>query len=271
MHRLTKLSLQYASRNLQDLFSNEAQDCDFGPNSQLVVNVQVIGHLRNWILSLRSEVVSLSGPHAVALSSDIQPIAACCVTLARKKNIPVVAHFCSLPPFQPQHGATKAQYALIALGHSLIRQLIEIAPPVLDCDSTCDLSADRFSRFDGTMSSWPEVLSVLDTLLYFAPPILIFAVDGLELLEDTSTSNYIRLLLEILISHTRRPVTSSCNQNMNPQKVLLKILFTSAGWSETIATIFNERHFIVTESVRVKQIPVDQSIDTGQDIDMLDL
>lgn len=270
MHRLTKLSLQYESRNLQDLFSNEAQDHDFDSDMRLLVDAQVIRHLRNWMLSVRSEVASVSGQHVVALPNDIRLITACSVALARRKHIPVVAHFCSLPAFQPRHGLTRAQHALLALGHSLIRQLIELAPPVLDCDSTCDLSADRFSRFDGTMSSWPEVVSVLDSLLYFAPPILLFAIDGLDLLEDASTSAYIRMLLEVLISHTLRPATSASNQNMSPQKVLLKMLFTSAGRSETTAAIVDERQLVVTESVQVEHVPADGGIAHDQDVDMLD-
>lgn len=174
-------------------------------------------------------------------------LCACYVWLFRQKKIPVISHFC-LSGDEDINPDKK----LVALAYSLIRQLMEVAPPMLDCDSECDLSADRFRRFDGTLDSWKDVLSVLDTLLCFAPPVLLIAIDGVDALEDSTTEDHLQSLVQILVSHTTGHAASSVEHGVViPQGTVLKILFTSAGRSRALQTVVEDKQLLCTDSLRV--------------------
>jgi len=197
-------------------------------------------------------------------------ISASCVSLARQNKIPIISHFCSLPQREPRDESAVARQGLVALAYSLTRQLIEISPPVLDCDSTCDLSPDRFRKFDGTLASWKDVLSVIDTLLCFAPPVLLCVIDGLHLLEDSSTQSYITSLVHTLVTHTKRWASATTKTpNMNPQRLLLKVLFTTAGPPCSLLSEIPADQLIHATSLGV-ETPPREGLSSDPDATMLD-
>lgn len=117
----------------------------------------------------------------------------------------------------------------MALVYSLIRQLIDYLPPVLGCCVSCDFGADRFSLLDGTLANWKEVLSLIDILLRYSPPLMVCVIDGLDVLEDVSTKVYIQSLLRIFLVHVGRQSVPMPDGNH-----LLKVLFTVTGRPERL-------------------------------------
>lgn len=239
--RILKSQLQSDSQGLQDWFDNDDQLSPFLPDLRLSIRGDDASSLVNWIRMPRSQVVGISGPPIIGVPGRMTLISACYASLARKKGIPVVSHFCARSRRPTQ------ELGLIALVYSLIRQLIELAPAWLDCNSTWDLSGDRFRQLGGTMASWKEALTILDTLLVFAPPILFCVIDELNLLEDTTTEEYVQSFVKVLKTHTSRRRGSIVDQqDMSPRGGLLKVLFTSAGPSNSLQAL-GEQLIVITD------------------------
>jgi len=224
--------------------------------------------LAEWTKSVKSQVIAVACRLTPCHTSLIS---ACYVSLARQNKIPIISHFCSLPQHEPRGESAAAGQGLVALAYSLARQLIELLPPVLDCDSTCDLSPDRFRKFDGTLASWKEVLSVIDTLLYFAPPVLFCVINGLHLLEDSSTQSCITSLVHTLVTHTKRWVSATAKTpNMNPQKLLLKVIFTTAGPPSSLLSEMATDQLIYVNALGVETSPRESGLSSDPDTTMLD-
>lgn len=241
-HKFTRVELQVSSKDLQDFFDNANQVYNFDPDAEIFADASVIESLQGWTRSLRSQVLAIAGLHNTSFTGPVSLISAYCTSLARQQKLPVISHFCCLPREPPPAGSTRARRGLIALTYSLIRQLTELVPPVLDYDSTCDLSADRFRKLDGTFKSWKEALSVLDTLLLFAPPILFCVIDGLDVLEDPSTDGCIQLLVQVLVGHPKFLTSVPVNRN-----TLFKILFTVARRPTSLLESLSESQVVFTE------------------------
>ena len=136
-----------------------------------------------------------------------------------------------------------------SLSYSLIRQLVDYLPPILDCNVTCDLSAERFSLLDGTLTSWKEVLSLIDILLHYAPPLLVCVIDGLDALQDSTTRLYIQSLIRVFLTHMRYH-SSSMPDGSKGLPVLLKVLFTVAGKLGPLEEVLAENQHVSTEPLR---------------------
>lgn len=145
---------------------------------------------------------------------------------------------------------TPFQQGLVALAYSLVRQLIDCLPPVVNSDVACHLGSERFRFLDGTLNCWKEVLSLIDRLIYHAPPLLLCVVDGLDMLQDASTDAYIRSLVRVLLTHTRHETVQMPNGS-HRQRVLLKVLFTVAGRPSSLVETLSENQHILSESNRV--------------------
>lgn len=233
--------LQHDSSRLQDFFDNNEQIYPFGPDQRLEISGPIATTLFNWTQTNPSPPLAIecSSPVVGGSPDRLTLVSACYIFVARHHNIPVISHFCASSPRSTE------KEGLIALVYSLIRQLIELAPPMLNCDSNCDLSGERFGRLNGTIGSWTDALSILDTLLNYRPPVLFCAIDSLDVLEDDRTEQYIKALVTMLASHTHpiaEPATtstpssssSSSSSSHSPSAGLLKVLFTTAGQCHAI-------------------------------------
>jgi hypothetical protein len=208
--RLLKVILQQDSSPLQDYFDNNEQIHPFGRDQRLEISSSIAKALFDWTQTNPSLPLAIEGSRPLGLPGRLTLVSACYISVARKHNIPVISHFCASSP------RTNKKAGLIALVYSLIRQLIELAPPMLDCDSNCDLSGERFRRLNGTIASWNDALAILDTLLRYRPPVLFCVIDALDVLEvevdDTDTDTleqYVKGLVTTLSSHnTRLPATA---------------------------------------------------------------
>ncbi|KAL5365190.1 hypothetical protein BJX96DRAFT_158715 [Aspergillus floccosus] len=247
-HKYTRSELQAKSKHLLDFFDSDDQVADYELDVDVNVEDSVMISLQQWASNARSQVLAVGGAPTTVFPSPVALISACYASLARKEGLPVVSHFCSLPT-QERDGMTVYEQALIALAYSLLRQLIDCLPPVLEGHTACDLSPDRFKPLNGTLTSWKEVLSLIDILLHYAPPLVVCVIDGLDVIQHESTDLRIRSLVRTLLAHTRHEPVSTPEGGLS-QNVLLKVLFTVAGRPSSLVETMSENHLVLSESNR---------------------
>ncbi|KAJ0421705.1 hypothetical protein BJY00DRAFT_103020 [Aspergillus carlsbadensis] len=241
-HKYTRVELQLASARLQDFFDSDDQLVDYQPDARVIMEDGAMEALQQWATDTYSQILAIGGSPNPNVSNPAL-ISACYANLALDIKLPVITHFCSRPPTS-KNGMTLFQQGLIALVYSLIRQLIEHLPPVANGTSDRTIKAEQFADLDGTFASWKEVLSLMDTLLSFAPPLLICIVDGLDKLQHPSTDGYIRSLVRLFVSHARKPPDSEAGR----QDVLLKALFTVSGPPDSLVETLSENPLTLSES-----------------------
>ncbi|OJJ46596.1 hypothetical protein ASPZODRAFT_142402 [Penicilliopsis zonata CBS 506.65] len=224
--KLRRSQLQLASKHFQSFFDDHDQRLDFDvdvdtdpDHRDLPVEQSVFASLHQWvvnpqILSIGGDPTMNSTGQTYVLSTP-KLISAYCVHAARTTNIPLISHFCTLPvpPSETKASSSSspasASQGLIRLAYSLIRQLINHLPPVFDCDAGSDLSSERFRRFDGSLKVWADTLSLLDSLLSAAPPLLLCVIDGVDVLlaqdeDEQRTREYLFALLRVLRTFASR-------------------------------------------------------------------
>ena len=199
----------------------------------------------------------MGGTQPTASLDPVALISACYASFARQARLPVVSHFCTLPS-QEAKGLSLQEQGLVALTYSIIRQLVDWLPPVVDSDAVLDLSAERFRQLDGTLTSWKAALSLVDTLLQSAPPLLVFIIDGLDAIHNPSTDGAIRELVRVLLTHTRRQPQGGLN-GQGPT-LLLKVLFTVTGRPTALIETMSEHTHILGESKTNQPTPSDSAL-----------
>ncbi|KAJ5604865.1 hypothetical protein N7510_010019 [Penicillium lagena] len=221
--RLARLELQSASKHLQAYFDNNDQIADVEPEVKVAAEGSVIASLKQWATSLRSQALAVGGSPTVS-PSPVALTSACYASFARQARLPVISHFCSLPTQEVQ-GLTPQEQG----------------------DAVLDLGAERFRQLDGKLGSWKAALSLIDTLVHFAPPLLVCVIDGLDLIIDTSTDAPIRELVRVLVTHTHQAILTMPDGTRSPG-ALLKVLFTVTGRPAALVETMSENHLLLSES-----------------------
>lgn len=204
----------------------------------------MIASLQKWVTSPRSQALAVGGPPSNEHLSPVSQIAASYALCAREARLPTLSHFCKLPSREVP-GQTLHQQGLIALTYSLIRQMIDTLPTVVDSDSLIDLTTERFRPIDGTLGSWVAALALVDTLLHFAPPLLVCIIDGIDIIHDESTDVALRGLLRVLLTHTRHQPPSGDSPGPT---FLFKVLFTVAGRPSALVETMSENELVLSEA-----------------------
>ncbi|PYH77932.1 phytanoyl-CoA dioxygenase family protein [Aspergillus uvarum CBS 121591] len=255
-HKYTRAELQLASSHLENFFDADDQTPELDPDVEVIAEENVMTSLQQWATDAYSQVLAVGGSPTTAFPSPVLLISTCYASLARKARLPVISHFCT----RSTNGTDELTYEqqLVALAYSLIRQLIEYLPPVIISHSGCNLSAERFKPLNGTLTSWKEVLSLIDILLYYAPPLMVCVIHGLDTIQDASTDEHIRSLVRILLTHTRHQ-TATMEGGLEAQSVLLKILFTVAGRPSSLVETLSESQLILRESNQTEELATTDS------------
>ena len=194
-----------------------------------------------WATDAYSHVLVLGQQHQQQQQQQQPPpipnISAHYIWFARQAGLPVVSHFCHLPSSSssssssdpepsPKGGQSAYERGLVALAYSILRQFIELAPPLLDCCLGGHL--ESLDLATGTVSSWEKVLSAIDTIMHFMPPVLVWMIDRLDVIHHPSTDDHIRSLLRILFRHASYPHVIPMYDGTT-KSVLFKGLITVAG------------------------------------------
>lgn len=248
--RLARVELQSASKHLEAFFDSDDQIADFAPDVEVIADGTVVTSLQKWATNPRSQALAIGGSQSTDFPSPVALISACYASFARRTGLPFISHFCALPA-QEARGLTLCQQGLIALTYSLIRQLLESLPTVVDSDALLDLSAERFRMLEGTMASWKAALSLVDTLLHFLPPLLLCIIDGIDTIHDASTDLALRELILVLLTHTRHQPRSQSAGTGSPGPIFLfKVLFTVAGRPSALVETMSENQLVLSESTQ---------------------
>ncbi|BCS03591.1 uncharacterized protein AKAW2_70469S [Aspergillus luchuensis] len=258
-HKYTRMELQMASQKLEDFFDADDQIPALEVDVPVIAEDNVMTSLKQWATDAHSQVLAVGGPQSTVYPSPVLLVSTCYANFARKAGLPVISHFCN----RSTDAANELTYEqhLIALAYSLIRQLIEYLPPVVESHAGCDLSGERFKPLNGSLTSWKEVLSLIDILLHFAPPLLVCVIHGLDVIQDASTDPYIRSLVRTFLTHTRHQPELLPNGKQS-QSVLLKVLFTVAGRPSSLVETLSENQLILRESNTTEELaPTDAALD----------
>ncbi|OJZ86533.1 hypothetical protein ASPFODRAFT_206962 [Aspergillus luchuensis CBS 106.47] len=258
-HKYTRMELQMASQKLEDFFDADDQIPALEVDVPVIAEDNVMTSLKQWATDAHSQVLAVGGPQSTVYPSPVLLVSTCYASFARKAGLPVISHFCN----RSTDAANELTYEqhLIALAYSLIRQLIEYLPPVVESHAGCDLSGERFKPLNGSLTSWKEVLSLIDILLHFAPPLLVCVIHGLDVIQDASTDPYIRSLVRTFLTHTRHQPELLPNGKQS-QSVLLKVLFTVAGRPSSLVETLSENQLILRESNTTEELaPTDAALD----------
>lgn len=257
--RLARLELQSASKHLQAFFDSDDQIADLP--EEVLAEGSVVASLQKWARNPRSQALAVGGSQKTTAPSPVAFISACYSVFARRSQLPVISHFCALPTHRLQ-GVTPHQQGLIALTYSLIRQLIDSLPSVVDSDALLDLSAERFRMLDGTMSSWKPALALVDTLLHFLPPLLLLIIDGVDTIHDPSTDTELRELIRVLLTHTRHQPQSASSGGTGPM-FLFKVLFTVAGRPSALVETMSENQLVLTDASQTDELTPSDAVLTS--------
>jgi hypothetical protein len=258
--RLARLELQSASKHLQAFFDSDDQIADLP--EEVLAEGRVVASLQKWARNPRSQALAVGGSQSAAVPSPVALISACYSVFARRARLPVISHFCALPAHEMQ-GTTPHQQGLIALTYSLIRQLIDSLPSVVDSDALLDLSAERFRMLDGTMSSWKPGLALVDSLLHFLPPLLLLIIDGVDTIHDASTDTELRELIRVLLTHTRHQPQSASGGGTGPM-FLFKVLFTVAGRPSALVETMSENQLVLSDSSQTDGLTPSDAVLTSE-------
>ncbi|KAI9695070.1 MAG: hypothetical protein M1820_008932 [Bogoriella megaspora] len=215
-----------------------------------ISNESAISRLQQWSSTPASQLLWMIGPPDYSLPSNMSVATVSMFVTAVKLKIPLLSHFCALPPFGKDH---REETGMIGVAYDLVRQLLAQLPPIIQTD--LDLSAERLSRIDGTVESWKEALSLLgDLLSLFPKPLLVCVIDGLSRLDFRGGSVMCKGFIQVLMGHQGNQVqekehrsgSAAEGEAENPGK-LFKILLTSSGDSAGLNQIIPMRDRLKVE------------------------
>ncbi|EUC39188.1 hypothetical protein COCCADRAFT_21605 [Bipolaris zeicola 26-R-13] len=212
-------------------------------NNTAVVDPEVADRIRLWMMATDSQILYTSGSDPFGEIAHASGAAGQYTNVIREAGLPVCSYSCSLEAKDPPKGRTRETIELVALVYSLIRQLIEILPPVIKSDTTL-IQDVHWDELDGTLRTFPRALEVLEWLFCNTGNSVIFIViDATDLLDDPSrrsTDKWLTCLLQLF----RKLLTIS-------HGTTLKIWFNSGGMSPILFKSL-ERHQIAisTSSAR---------------------
>lgn len=251
--KVTRSELQLASRHLEDFFDRDHRIAEAGSDIEVMTDENVATSLQKWVADPRSQVLAIGG--SPDTSNPVALVSGCCANLVRRSKVPAVSHFCTLP-CRTTEGMSAREQGIISLAYSVIRQLIDQLPPILDCCVSCDLSAERFNLLNGHLTSWKEVLSLIDILLHYAPPLLVLVIDGLDVLQGPSTSAHIQSLIRVFVTHMRHHSVPMPDGSKS-RPVLFKALLTVAGRLDALEAALAEDPLPVGEPLQTPPLIAD--------------
>ena len=187
------------------------------PNcSVLQVAGEIVTRLQAWISAASSRTLWIIGASYTSSRFESTSAAIHVTTIAEDRHVPCLFFFCKpshLDSLDKDLSKTSHSVNLIALLYSLIQQLTELAPMIIEDDYDF---RSAIGSLDGTPASIPIAFELLRALLRVAPRLLLCVIDGLQFLDHASTRQDVDQLVDIL----------QCN---DPNRVL-KVLYTSNGF-----------------------------------------
>lgn len=155
------------------------------------VSGEIVIRLQSWISAATTQTLWIIGKPGYP--SECSIAAAHVTTISSNAGFSALSFFLRPESLEPNSSRESSVVVhLITLLYSLIRQLISFLP-----ESVEDAHDIRFALplLDGTPESIPKALSLIQSLLKSAPPLLLCIFDGLQLLDHPKTNDFVDQLL----------------------------------------------------------------------------
>ena len=206
----------------------------------LYTGFSVIEGVQNWSQAAESRMLWVKGVHEEQYPSSASAIAAKVISVALKLQIPTVFFFCNVADQSnyPKEYDMRFESTFVDCVYSPIRQLISVLAPYVE--GTRGLEKARFVELDGSFESLDTAIELLKELLMIVPRTLIVVIDGLDRIAkrgfDKGLTRFLMLLETVLVEESMSRVR---------KHMVLKILFTSAGYCDIFGVIDKESLDIV--------------------------
>ncbi|KAF5500538.1 hypothetical protein CGCS363_v007333 [Colletotrichum siamense] len=196
----TSEKVAICSRQLEDVFYRDRVRLSHEAFESIMVPPESFREIGDWVRAPAPNLLWLEGPPVDGddFENPVTMMAPTIIALAERTKLPVISYFCELrrgERLRDGNDTMEAQ-AMLSLVYALIRQLIELLPPLLD--TIIDLSERWFTALDGSLGTWSQATSILADLGGLMPGPVLCIIDGLHWLTDRGTDNYLSDLLKIL-------------------------------------------------------------------------
>jgi hypothetical protein len=232
--------VKFESRHLEDYFTWEHVYPFSDASLPLLGTATFVSRLGTFTTAMESQVLYAHSRYQEEGMNLLQQSAAEYISLAREAGVPVVSYFCQLTPEEPPVNRTRESVELSALLCAMIRQLIHLLPADFHSPALA-FNAERFAILDGTLRTWDHAIGLFVELAGCVRlPILLFVIDGLNLLEDDfeySTHGKLEQLIECLMGL----VSSSSSEGDGR---VVKVLFTTAGLSGPLCRELDDKDLV---------------------------
>jgi hypothetical protein len=193
----------------------------------LIENIFVEGRvartLQSWTADKSATVLGIIGPATAPNRDSTRMLISNYIRAAENAGILCISYFCNTTHEDPPVGRSRGTVGLAQLMYALLKQLVGFLPAQLPHGHS--FGQDRFDALDGTLRTWPEALTLFEELIAMAsPPYLLFAIHGIEQVEDVYTSEP----LESLMAALRRLLEDEA------KGLKLKVLFATCGHSQLL-------------------------------------
>lgn len=229
--------------------------------------------LQSFILSERSESLWLYGQHDTRYPSGMSAAAACMISVLSQGEPQLIYHFCALETNEQGSSESLCQEesGLISLVYSLITQLVFALKPRFE--STLDLRHERFSKLDGTITTFIDALKLFEDLVLISLPYIICVIDGIEWLDYGQGSwgceEFLASIENVMMMTRKKRLMNEEEEedNKTDNNQIFKILFTTTGNSRTLMDLLDvEDIFQDNDGVQSLRNDFQQ---TGQDMMLL--
>ncbi|KAF4921574.1 hypothetical protein CGCVW01_v005933 [Colletotrichum viniferum] len=196
----TSEAIAISSGHLEDFFHRDRVRLPCDAFDSIMIPPESFREISDWARTPAPNLLWLEGPPLEGddFENPVTMMAATVLALAERTKLPAISYFCELrrgERLRDGNDTMEAQ-AMLSLVYALIRQLIELLPPLLD--TSTDLSERRFKALDGSLGTWSQATSILADLGCLMPGPVLCIIDGLHWLTDRGTDDYLSDLLKIL-------------------------------------------------------------------------
>jgi hypothetical protein len=230
-----------ASRDLELYFDREQIRGPSSSSSAVHVVSEVSYRLQDFVVEARDRCLAIAGSTLLDREgvSTMTKVASSFVDHTDDIGFPVISWFCSQPAVDLDHNATSSEMgAMISLIYTLVRQLIELLP--LKPPKPLAVDIDGLRTLDGSPTSIDTALFLLRDLVRNVDFPLFIVVDGLQWLDDVSTSAHLDGLVAALVD----PRAETDDEGA---PLSVRVLFTTTGRSHALLRTLDTRFYLLAE------------------------
>jgi hypothetical protein len=215
--------------NVLDVYFDMDQIRPEMPVENIFIEGKAARALQSWTADRSAAFLGIFGPSTTPHQDPARMLMSNYIRVAAASGILCISYFCDITHEAPPAGRTRETVGLTQLMYALLKQLVGHLPARLPYGHS--LSRARFDALDGTLSTWPAALTLFEELVAMAAsPYLLFAIYGIEQLEDAHTAEP----LESMMATFRRL------NEVETKGPKLKILFTTSGKSQVLGDCLNQ-------------------------------